>query len=68
MLKIVGIKNKYQPSGAMGARSLPATPHPKQNSKRLPGGIKMADKGKQVGAELCQAKHSLTLLKMEGSN
>ena len=34
---------KYQPSGAGGPRSPPATPHRLQNPKWPPGGPKMAD-------------------------
>ena len=34
---------KYQPSGAGGTRSPPATPHRPQNPKWPPGGPKMAD-------------------------
>ena len=34
---------KYQPSGAGGTRSPPATPHRLQNPKRPPGGPKIAD-------------------------
>ena len=34
---------KYQPSGAGGTRSPPATPHRLQNPKWPPGGPKMAD-------------------------
>ena len=34
---------KYQPSGAGGIGSLPATPHRLKNPKWLPGGPKMAD-------------------------
>ena len=34
---------KYQPSGAGGTRSPPATPHRLQNPKWLPVGPKMAD-------------------------
>ena len=34
---------KYQPSGAGGTRSPPATPHRLQNPKWPPGGPEMAD-------------------------
>ena len=36
-------QEKYQPSGAGGTRSPPATPHRLQNPKWPPGGPKMAD-------------------------
>ena len=36
-------KEKYQPCGAGGTRSLPATPHRLQNPKWPEGGPKMED-------------------------
>ena len=37
------VQNEYQPSGAGGTRSPPATPHRLQNPKWPPGAPKMAD-------------------------
>jgi len=41
--KITCLQGKYQPSGAGGTRSPPATPHRLQNPKWPPAGPKMAD-------------------------